>query len=151
MTMNVRALSATVTCTRVREQVSLRLDGELSELEQRMLDAHLARCQQCRAYSASVVEFTSALRAAPAVPLLRPVIIARARRVSIARIQIGVAAALALAALGLGTQLSSARSGTEFSGAITHYPTQSELDHELAMLGNLSDRDRPVSAGALVL
>ncbi len=149
--MTVRALPASVTCTRVREQVSLRLDGELSELEQRMLDSHLARCQQCRAYSASVVEFTSALRAAPPGPLLRPVIISHARRVSIARIQIGVAAALALAALGLGTQLSSARSGTEFTGTITHYPTQSELDHELAMLGNLSDRDRPVSAGALVL
>jgi predicted anti-sigma-YlaC factor YlaD len=151
MTMNVRALSGSVTCTRVREQVSLRLDGELSELEQRMLDSHLTRCQQCRAYSTNVVEFTSALREAPAVPLLRPVIVSRARRISIARLQFGVAAALALAALGLGTQLSSSRSGTEFSGAITRYPTQSELDRELAILGNLPNRDRPVSAGALVL
>jgi predicted anti-sigma-YlaC factor YlaD len=149
--MNVKALPASVTCTRVREQVSLRLDGELSELEERMVDSHLARCEQCEAYSASVVEFTSALRDAPAVPLPRPVVVSHARRFSIARLQIGVAAALALAALGLGTHLSSSRSGAELSGTITRYPTQSELDRELAILGNLSDRERPISAGALLL
>ena len=149
--MSMRALPASVTCTRIREQVSLRLDDELSELELRMLDSHLARCEQCRAYSASVVEFTSVLRNAPAVPLLRPVIVSRARRISIARLQVGVAAALALAALGLGAQLSSSGSGSELSGTITRYPTQSELEQELAILNNLSDRERPVSAGALVL
>ena len=34
-------------CARVREQVSLELDGELSQLEQRMLAAHLERCAAC--------------------------------------------------------------------------------------------------------
>jgi predicted anti-sigma-YlaC factor YlaD len=149
--MDMRALPASVTCTRVREQVSLRLDDELSELELRMLDSHLARCAQCQAYSASVVEFTSALRDAPAVPLPRPVIVSHARRVSIARLQVGVAAAFALAALGLGVQLSSSGSGAELSGTITRYPTQSELERELAIIGNLSDRERPISPGALVL
>ena len=38
-------------CSRVREQVSLELDGELSQLEQRMLGAHLERCGGCAAYA----------------------------------------------------------------------------------------------------
>jgi predicted anti-sigma-YlaC factor YlaD len=149
--MNVRAHPASVTCTRVREQISLRLDDELSELEQRMLDSHLARCDECRVYDESVVEFTSVLRDAPPVPLPRPILVSHGRRISIARLQIGVAAALALAALGLGVQFSSSGSGAELSGTITRYPTQSELERELAILNNISDRARPVSAGALVL
>ena len=41
-------------CARVREQVSLELDGELSQLEQRMLGAHLERCGACATYAADV-------------------------------------------------------------------------------------------------
>ena len=37
-----------VVCERGREWISLRLDGELSELAQKMLDSHLARCPECR-------------------------------------------------------------------------------------------------------
>ena len=52
-------------CERAREWLSLRLDGELSELAQKMLEAHLARCAQCREYEAEVVTMTRLIRATP--------------------------------------------------------------------------------------
>ena len=52
-------------CSRVREQVSLELDGELSQLEQRMLGTHLERCPRCAAYAADVRDVTERIRNAP--------------------------------------------------------------------------------------
>ncbi|HWQ24220.1 MAG TPA: zf-HC2 domain-containing protein [Gaiellaceae bacterium] len=100
------ALPRSLVCDRVRAQVSLRLDGELSQLESRMLDAHLARCAECRAYEAAVTAVTNELRAAPLEPLPRPIAVRRPRRLAVAaRLQAGIAAALALAVVGLATQL----------------------------------------------
>jgi predicted anti-sigma-YlaC factor YlaD len=145
------ATPASTACKRVREQVSLRLDDELSELERRMLDVHLGRCETCRAYAASVVDFTSLMRQAPAVPLTRPVVVSHIRRDVMTRVQVGVAAAFAVAALGLGVQVSWSDSGPERStGVITRFPTQSELEWELAILGDLPNRDRPASTGLVL-
>src|SRR5262245_12043561 len=94
-------------CARVREQVSLELDGELSQLEQRMLSAHLERCGACATYADDVRDLTDRIRSAPLHSMRRPVVVRRRRQLSTTRIQVGVAAALALAALGLGTQLAS--------------------------------------------
>jgi anti-sigma factor RsiW len=44
--------------------VSLRLDGELSQLEAALLDAHLAGCALCSAFAADVVATTGSLRVA---------------------------------------------------------------------------------------
>jgi predicted anti-sigma-YlaC factor YlaD len=52
-------------CARARFWASLRVDGELSELEGALLDAHLARCADCSAYAAGVAGTTAALRNAP--------------------------------------------------------------------------------------
>jgi predicted anti-sigma-YlaC factor YlaD len=52
-------------CERARLWASLRLDGELSELEGALLDAHLARCAGCRAVAGGFVAATTALRSAP--------------------------------------------------------------------------------------
>ncbi len=52
-------------CERARFWASLRLDGELSELEGALLDAHLARCAGCRAVADGFDASTIALRAAP--------------------------------------------------------------------------------------
>ena len=41
-------------CARARFWASLRVDGELSELEGALLDAHLGRCADCSAYAAGV-------------------------------------------------------------------------------------------------
>ncbi|HSI97242.1 MAG TPA: zf-HC2 domain-containing protein, partial [Gaiellaceae bacterium] len=113
-------------CERMREQVSLGLDTELSQLEVRMLDAHLVRCAACLAYKADVEGFTEQIRNAPYQVLERPVAVRRHRRLTTARLQVGVAAAFAFAALGLGSQLagwhSHGSSFAEFDGRPTYSP-----------------------------
>ncbi len=52
-------------CHRTRQQVSLRLDSELSELEEALVASHLARCATCNAFADDLEAFTGALRAAP--------------------------------------------------------------------------------------
>ena len=86
-------------CERVRGQISVGLDGELSQLERVMIASHLERCAACGAYEAEVRSFTRALRAAPLEPMARSVVIHRRRRHVGARVQVAAAAAVALAAL----------------------------------------------------
>jgi anti-sigma factor RsiW len=125
-------------CARVREQVSLELDGELSQLEQRMLVAHLERCSACATYADDVRDLTDRMRSAPLHSMRRPIVVRRTRRLSTTRIQAGIAAAFALAALGLGTQLaaSPAREGTlaRFDGQPNLSPPESVLEREQAIL-----------------
>jgi predicted anti-sigma-YlaC factor YlaD len=52
-------------CERARFWASLRLDGELSELEGALLDAHLARCAGCREVTDGFAGSTAAVRSAP--------------------------------------------------------------------------------------
>lgn len=53
-------------CARASEQLSLRLDSELSEFERVLLEAHLARCANCRAFGESITGLTMAIRTVPA-------------------------------------------------------------------------------------
>ena len=126
-------------CTRIREQVSLDLDGELSQLEQRMLVTHLERCPRCAAYATDIRDVTERIRSAPSAVMLRPVVVRRRRRaVTTARLQVGVAAAFALAALGLGTQLAASAESqdslTRFEGQPTLNPPRSVYEREQAIL-----------------
>jgi hypothetical protein len=52
-------------CARARFWASLRLDGELSELEGALLDAHLGRCDDCRAVADAFGAASGLLRATP--------------------------------------------------------------------------------------
>jgi anti-sigma factor RsiW len=52
-------------CSRARESVSCRLDGELSELEATRLDDHLRDCAECSAYARELHALSAELRAAP--------------------------------------------------------------------------------------
>lgn len=131
------AYSHTV-CTRVREQVSLELDGELSQLEQRMLGTHLERCPRCAAYAADVRDVTERIRNAPRAVMQRPIVVRRNRPLTTVRLQVGVAAAFALAALGLGTQLAAT---TEPQSSLARYegrpalnPPRSVYEQEQAIL-----------------
>jgi anti-sigma factor RsiW len=125
-------------CSRVREQVSLELDGELSQLEQRMLGTHLERCPRCAAYAADVRDVTERIRNAPRAHMQRPVVVRRRRTLTTVRLQVGVAAAFALAALGLGTQLASSTeprsSLARFEGQQTLNPPRSVFEQEQAIL-----------------
>ena len=144
-----------VNCSRVRAQVSLRLDDELSQLERRMLSAHIERCDPCRFYAEEVEEFTLALRAAPPMSLDRPIAVPSPRRVSIPRMQAGVAAVIAVAALGLASQMSPSSAGeaslSKLSVTVTRFPTRAETDRELALLNRLPTRaPKSVNASALL-
>ena len=127
-----------VVCTRVREQVSLELDSELSQLEQRMLAAHLDRCAVCATYAAEVRDVTERIRSAPLHNMRRPVVVRRHRSITTTRIQIGVAAACALAALGLGTELAVPsdphNSLARFEGQPNLSPPRSVYEREQAIL-----------------
>jgi anti-sigma factor RsiW len=90
-----------VLCDRGREWISLRLDGELSELAQKMLDAHLARCADCRAFEADVAVTTGLVRSAPLEPLAQPLSLPRGRRLALSTGRLSATAASA-AALVLG-------------------------------------------------
>jgi hypothetical protein len=85
-------------CARARFWASLRLDGEISELEAALLDAHLARCADCAAYASGSTAATAALRAAPLV-VASPVAIPTHRPGRHAVTLVAAAALVALAAL----------------------------------------------------
>jgi predicted anti-sigma-YlaC factor YlaD len=149
------SIDMSVNCSRVRAQVSLRLDDELSQLERRMVTAHLERCHDCRIFADEVEEFTLQLRAAPLLALERPIAVRRPRRLSILRMQAGVAAVLALAAVGLASQVtpssSSDVSRSEWSVTVTRFPTRAETDRELALLNRLPNRaPKSVMSSALL-
>ena len=94
-------------CDRARTYASLELDGELSQLEGAMLHAHLVRCAGCRAYAAEIASVADELRTAPFERLERPISLPARRRVSFGTLQVAAAAAVALAALGIGGILAS--------------------------------------------
>jgi anti-sigma factor RsiW len=127
------AVPRTVVCDRVRAQISQRLDGELSQLEARMLGSHLARCADCREYEADVARITADLRAAPLERLERPIVIRRPRRLSALRLQAGVAAALAVAILGAASQISAPASEPSFASP-ERYPTSRQLTGEVEQI-----------------
>jgi anti-sigma factor RsiW len=97
-------------CERARECASLRLDGELSEFEQALLGAHLARCEPCRSFAAELDAFTTRLRNAPLETLEQPVALPARRRISRRPVEIAAAAALMLTALGITGALSAIES-----------------------------------------
>lgn len=59
-------------CRQARQWGSLRLDGELSELERLLLRRHLSRCEQCRAFVAGMEGVTRLVRSTPPAELERP-------------------------------------------------------------------------------
>ena len=96
---------SSVRCDRARQWASLRVDGELSEVESRLLDRHLATCPACREWEARVDHAAGLLRAASQEKPSRPVELPRRprlparRRVAVAAVAAAVAAAAALGAM----------------------------------------------------
>jgi predicted anti-sigma-YlaC factor YlaD len=86
-------------CERARAWSSLRTDGELSELESALLDAHLGRCESCCTFASGAEAVAAALRSAqlqPATPLvIAPV---RARRTGVRALQVAAAVVVVVSA-----------------------------------------------------
>ena len=88
-------------CERARSWASLRTDGELSELESALLDAHLGRCAECRTFVRGVERIAAALRSAsPQRPAPLVVAAARppARRTGLRALQVAAAVAIVVTA-----------------------------------------------------
>lgn len=89
-------------CDRARRWVSVALDENLSDLEGRLLDIHLSRCDECRGFERRVAASTAELRNAGLVPLERPIALPhRPRRLSAFRVASASAAAAAVAVFGV--------------------------------------------------
>lgn len=114
--MGMSRFPSGVRCERARAWAALAPDGELSELERRLLDSHLERCAPCAGFAAQVATVAVELRAAAPEPLRRPVAIPSWRRPAYARLRaVGAAAAVAVMALGITAR---AQLGTEDRSAV---------------------------------
>jgi ferric-dicitrate binding protein FerR (iron transport regulator) len=86
-------------CGRAKAWASLRTDGELSELESALLEAHLSRCESCTAFAEATVAVAAALRAAaPARPA--PLVVAHrpSARSGLRALQVAAAALVVVSA-----------------------------------------------------
>jgi Putative zinc-finger len=95
-----------VLCERARSWAALAPDGELSELERKLLDAHIVRCSPCAHFALQVAEIAAELRRAALQPLPQPVTVPIWRRRPVyARLRaVGAAAAVAVMALGVASR-----------------------------------------------
>jgi hypothetical protein len=86
-------------CERARSWASLRADGELSELESALLEAHLGRCVSCSTFAHGAEEIAAALRSArlerPAPLVLRP---QQVERTGLRAMQVAAAVAVVVTA-----------------------------------------------------
>jgi len=89
------------TCDRMRELFSAALDGELSELDDARLEAHLAMCPGCRSYADRSAAAARLVRSAP-LEQLDIQIVVPGRHLAVARkLQVAAAAAAVVATVGL--------------------------------------------------
>lgn len=104
--MNMTRFPSGVLCERARSWAALAPDGELSELERKLLDSHLDRCAACSSFSVEAASIALELRQATPTPLPHPVSVPTwRRRPGYARIRtVGAAAAVAVMALGIASR-----------------------------------------------
>jgi anti-sigma factor RsiW len=121
-------------CSRAQAWASLELDGELSQLEQALLEAHLRRCPACAVRVSDVRAFTAAIRAEPLARPEEPVFVpaTAARRSRSLALRIAIAATLAALAGGLGV----------LAGTVSNSSgTPTAPDRDLAFLDQDGRRD----------
>ena len=133
-------------CDRARQWVSLRADGELSELEGALLDAHLGRCSACGEFADDLDGITTALRSVVLERPPTPVVVLRVpRRRRVRVLQTAVAAALVLVAAALGSVLNLA------SRSDAQRPTPTALRHtSMVAVVDTADELRKLRRAALL-
>lgn len=103
-------------CDRARQWASLRADGEISELENALLESHLGRCEPCRTFAREADGVAAALRSVALERIPAPVQLNAVqldsvrldlprRRVPVRAVQTAAAAALVVVAATLGSLL----------------------------------------------
>ena len=139
-------------CDQIREWISIGLDSDLSRIEQALVSRHLAVCADCTAFSHDVQAFTGALRNAQLEPLEHAITLPqRTRRVSVRSFQVGVAAAVALAAVGvasLSSSLGQSQINSKMRPAVTgiRYKDQMRM-RQLQQLGERVAQTQPRPVG----
>jgi ferric-dicitrate binding protein FerR (iron transport regulator) len=91
-------------CERAREWISLQVDGELSEFERIVLEAHVAQCADCRSFRVELRGISRELRHAPLEPIPRAIALPCRRRFAGRTFQF-TAASVAAVAVGVGSSL----------------------------------------------
>jgi predicted anti-sigma-YlaC factor YlaD len=130
-------------CRRAREWVSLRLDGELSELERLLLRRHLARCEGCRTTAEHVERTATLMRSAPLEHPSRGVAEALPARTR-PRIRYRILAAAAVVAAGVGIGSVAGISGDGATPVAPQPPTT-----EIALLPPSGEQVTPVPPARL--
>lgn len=126
-------------CERVRSQISVALDAEVSELDRRLVAAHLTRCAECRAVESAVRAFTEQLRAAPLESPRPSIVVTRGRsrrRALLRTAEYSAAATVLIAVLGVLTLLdmSDSRGTTRLVTPANLFQTAWSPEQELAQL-----------------
>ena len=107
-------------CDRARAWASLRLDDEISELEDALLTAHLKRCAACREFEESVRGSVLMLRAQPLERIDNPVVVSGRRRLHVRPAAVARVAAVVSAVVGVTAVLSTQAA----KGPVTHSPAR---------------------------
>jgi anti-sigma factor RsiW len=132
------------TCDRIRELYSASLDGELPELDDMRLQAHLAACPSCSAYAAGAQAASRLVRETPLEEPSFPIVIP-GRRLAVAR-QLQAAAAAAAVAVTVGLSVAVGTISGPSGEHSSHRATQSAKlrfpDQELRMLERASHDSR---------
>jgi predicted anti-sigma-YlaC factor YlaD len=92
-------------------RASLGLDGELSQVEQALVRAHVGRCASCAGFVLELGGLTQEIRETPLVRPLRTAVPARRRRRGTRSLQVCAAALAVAVAAGLGGLAGSLTSG----------------------------------------
>jgi predicted anti-sigma-YlaC factor YlaD len=113
-------------CERARSWASLDLDGELSQIEQVRLRAHVGRCTACAGFAHDLAGLVEELRRAPLEQSTTAVMPVVRRSAGRRAIQLGAAAAAVAVAASLGSlvgSLSSSQPATASASSL-QFPMQ---------------------------
>jgi predicted anti-sigma-YlaC factor YlaD len=146
-------------CMQAREAASLRLDGELSELESVRLGLHLRDCADCQRYARETASIALELRSAPLEQPSLEIFVPRRRRgygVQVAAVAaVGLVAAVAGSSFAIGRVVGTHGGTTTVLATAAPDAAQIRADsveqHVLAMLRGTSRRTLPSSGRVIAL
>lgn len=118
-------------CDRAREGASARLDGELGQLDEARLEAHLAVCAECREFAAAISAAAVRMRQTPLEAAPAEVFVAHRRPFVRTRVATAAAATLLVAAAAgssffLGQQLGARGTASVRTVVLTAAPAHSD-------------------------
>lgn len=131
-------------CRRARASMSARLDGELSELGEARLTAHLRACPACAAYALEVAAIATRMRQAALERPGRPIEIRRRRGIGASAAAAVAVAAAAAVAVGTIQRAPSQQATTVQADqlALRHIQAEDRLVAKLASLNAAATESR---------